>query len=287
MRTMTHWEMGWSPAEISLKDLMNGATPRAGAPEVSFEQLTQRLTKGGWPGFRSLTAQDVSANLADYLDSVATVDLRMVDGVRRDPLRVRRLLGALARSVASEVTLTTLARDETSLTRDAVRDYLSALERIFIVEDQPASSTHLRSSATLRQEPKRHFADPSLAVAALNASPKALRRDPAFTGQLFESLVVHDLRVFAQPLRGVVSHTRDSTGREVDAIISLPNGQWAGFEVKLGSSKETIDAAANALLSFANQVVDEPVSLNIVTLSGPSYRRRDGVNVIAFNSLGP
>jgi hypothetical protein len=98
---------------------------------------------------------------------------------------------------------------------------------------------------------------------------------------------VHDLRVFAQPLRGVVSHTRDSTGREVDAIISLPNGQWAGFEVKLGSSKETIDAAANALLSFANQVVDEPVSLNIVTLSGPSYRRRDGVNVIAFNSLGP
>jgi len=287
MRTMTHWEMGWSNGGVSLKDLMNGETPRATAPDVSFGQLTQRLTQGGWPGFRSLSAVDASANLADYLDTVATVDLRMADGVNRDPLRVRRLLTALARSVGREATITTLARDETSLTRDSVRDYLSALERIFIVEDQPAWSTHLRSSATLRKEPKRHFADPSLAVAALNASPQALQRDPAFTGQLFESLVVHDLRVFSQPLRGTVSHTRDSAGREVDAIVSLPNGDWAGFEVKLGSSKETLDAAAVSLLNFAQQVVNAPVSLNVITLTGPSYRRRDGVNVIAFNALCP
>ncbi|MCB8045131.1 DUF4143 domain-containing protein [Microbacterium oxydans] len=52
------------------------------------------------------------------------------------------------------------------------------------------------------QGPKRHFCDPSVAVALLGADAAALRRDLGFTGQLFESQVVHDLRVMAQPLGG-------------------------------------------------------------------------------------
>ncbi|RCL91906.1 MAG: hypothetical protein DBW62_00165 [Microbacterium sp.] len=59
---------------------------------------------------------------------------------------------ALARNVGTEATISTLARDETSLSRDAVHEYLDALSRIFVIDDQPAWSAHLRSSATLRAD---------------------------------------------------------------------------------------------------------------------------------------
>lgn len=287
MRTMTHYELGWSTGEVSLASLLEGKAPRAVDPGVNFSLLTERIVLGGWPGFEGLPAEAVSANLADYLDTVATTDLEAADGVSRDPLRVRRLISALARSTASEVSLATLARDETSLAVDTVRNYLAALERIFVTEDQPAWSVHLRSSATLRKEPKRHFVDPSLAAAALNAGASALQGNPAFTGQLFESLAVQHLRVFSQVMRGIVVHARDSAGREVDAIIQMPGGEWAAFEVKLGVAPEVIDAAASNLQRFAAQVKDPPMSLTVLTSAGPSYRRPDGVNVVAFGALAP
>lgn len=287
MRTMTLVETGHSTNDVSFSDIMAGRTPRAADANLEYRQLVERIVVGGWPGFQDLTAPEVSQNLRDYLNTVAEIDLFATDGVRRDPIRVRRLFAALARSTATEVSLSTLAKDETSLSRDAVRDYMMALERVFITEDQPAWSTHLRSSATLRQGPKRHFVDPSLATAALGAGVDALLRDPRFTGQLFESLVVQHLRVFAQPLGGVVTHARDSYGRELDGVVTLPDGSWAGFEIKLGHNKEIIDAAAAGLLNFADQVAGpDPSSLTVIVSSGPSYRRRDGVNVVAIGALG-
>ena len=283
---MTLTEMGKSTAEVSLKSLLSGEAPRASDPGMSFKALTEHLVMGGWPGYQGLTAQDISLNLADYLETVAMLDLRAVDGTERDQARVSRLLLALARSVGTEVSISTLARDETSLSRDTVRDYLAALERIFLLDNQPAWSTHLRSSATLRKEPKRHLADPSLAAAALGVMPEALQKDPAFTGQLFESLVVHELRAYGAPIRGSVFHARDSAGREVDAIVTLPDGTWAGFEVKLGVTPEIIDGAARGLRAFAEQVSQPSSALTVVVPSGPSYRRADGVNVVALAALG-
>ena len=55
-----------------------------------------------------------------------------------------------------------------------MREYIDALARIFDIEDQPAWSAHLRSSATLRKEPKRHLADPSLALALVGGNVTAL-----------------------------------------------------------------------------------------------------------------
>ncbi len=237
-----------------------------------------------------LSASATLASIRDYAQTVATVDIDAA-GRTRDPARVMRLMRALARSTATEVTISTLARDEASLSRDAVREYIDALARIFVIEDQPAWSAHLRSSATLRKEPKRHLADPSLALALVGGDAAALRRDLGFAGQLFESLAVHDLRVLAQPLGGDVFHARDSAGREIDAIIQFPSGRWAGFEVKLGASADTVDAAAAGLRGFAANVdanvdADAPV-LTVVTGTGPSYRRADGVNVVAVGALGP
>ena len=101
---------------------------------------------------------------------------------------------------------------------DAVADYLSSLARLFVVEDQPAWQPHLRSRYRLRRAAKRHFVDPSLAIAALHGEPGDLMRDLNFMGLLFESLVVRDLRIYAQAIDGEVEHYRDSGDLEVDAI---------------------------------------------------------------------
>lgn len=287
MRTLSLFESGDSDGRVSLNALLSGEAPRAGISPLDFRGLLRRIALGGWPGLAGLDDQAVFDGIRDYTDTVATVDVDSA-GKPRDPVRVHRLMTALARSTGTEVTVSTLSRDETSLSRDAVREYLDALTRIFVVEDQPSWSAHLRSSAMLRKEPKRHFCDPSLALSLVGGDATALRNDLGYAGQLFESLVVHDLRVLSQPLGGSVFHARDSAGREVDAIVQLRDGSWSAFEVKLGASPEVVDSAARALLAFARNVEGrgDPV-LTVVTGTGASYRRADGVNVVAIGHLGP
>ena len=77
-----------------------------------------------------------------------------------------------------------------------------------VVEHLPAWAPHLRSRATVRRAPVRHFVDPSLAVAALRATPARLTADLELLGLLFKSLVIRDLRVHAQAADAQVFHYR-------------------------------------------------------------------------------
>ena len=158
-----------------------------------------------------------------------------------------------------------------------------------IVENQPAWATHLRSRAVLRKRPVRHFVDPSLAVAALGADPGRLLRDFKFLGLLFESLVVRDLRVYAQAADAEVFHYRENGRLEVDAVVQARDGRWAAFEVKLGP--RMVDEGARNLLRLAERVeqktVGPPQALGVIVASGYGYARPDGVGVIPMGALGP
>jgi uncharacterized protein len=158
-----------------------------------------------------------------------------------------------------------------------------------VIENQPAWSPHLRSKALLRAAPKRHFVEPSLAVAAVGGSAQRLLADLRYFGFVFESMMVRDLRVVSQPLGGEVYHYRDNTGLEVDAIVELPDGRWGAIEVKLGVGY--IDDAADNLKRFAAKVdvasSGSPAFLAVVCASSYGYRRADGVDVIPAGALGP
>ena len=229
----------------------------------------------------------------DYLDEIRRVDLSRVDRSPRNPGKLGRLLRALARHVATEASLATLMADtvgaDGELARETVRDYLDALERVMIIEDQPAWAPHLRSRSRIRNAAKRHFVDPSLAAAALRATPIRLLADLNALGLLWESLVVRDLRVYAQASDATVLHSRDNTGLWVDAIVEVSDGQWAAFAVTLWQGQ--VDAAAASLLTFATRVdttkCGAPAALGVITASGYGYRRLDGVHVIPIGALGP
>lgn len=102
-----------------------------------------------------------------------------------------------------------------------------------MVEDQNPWAPRLTSRARLRKAPKRHLADPVLAVSALNATPRRLFDDRETLGHLFESLAVRDLRVYAQASRASVLHYRDSNNLEADAIVQSRDGSWIAAEIKL------------------------------------------------------
>jgi predicted AAA+ superfamily ATPase len=200
---------------------------------------------------------------------------------------------SLARNVATHVAATTLAADaggsDGQLDDDTVCEYLDAMERLMVVENQPAWSTHLRSTHRLRKAPKRHFVDPSLAAAALGATPERLLREIRLFGFLFESLVVRDLRVYAQAADAEVFQYRDSSGLEVDAIVEAYDGRWAAFEVKLDSSR--VDEAAANLLKFASKVdtgiSGKPATLGVITSGRFGFELENGVQLIPIAALGP
>ena len=292
MRPMSLAESGHSTSAISLSALMAGERPTSPATDLTVSDVAELVVRGGWPLNLTVPTSAAARANADYLNAVAEVDLDRL-GTRRDPHLAHRLLRALARNTAMEQKVARLTAEASAegdpIARTTSYDYLAALGRLLVLEEQPAWSTHLRSRARLRRASRTHLVDPSLAAAALRAGPDRLLADLNTLGLLFESLVVRDLRVYGGPLDAEVCHYRDSSGAEVDVILQAADGAWGAFEVKLGSGD--VDAWAAKLLRFAADVdtsrVGEPAVLAVVTATGYGYTRPDGVVVVPIGALGP
>lgn len=291
MRPMTLHET-WQRSGVSLGALLDGDEQTAGGGTTDLEEVLDQLVIGGWPAQTTLPRRSL---VTGYLDAAINVEIAAGSGGdggtirRRDPARIRALVASLARHVATSAGERTLALDA-GISRDAVRRYLAALERLLLIEPLRAFNTHLRSSRNLRQTPKHHFVDPSLAAAALDADTGRLLQDLNFTGLLFESMAIRDLRVLAGAHGGVVTHFQ-TDDHEIDAVVSLPDGRWAGIEVKLGGSSAIDDgsrAVAAAAASIDHTRVGAPAFLAVVTAVGEyAYRRSDGVFVVPLALLGP
>lgn len=293
MRPLSLFESDLSNGQISLAHLLEGERASTPDPGLAVGDLAEEIVHGGWPASRGLSAEAAQIGLRGYLDEIRNTDINNVDGVNRDPGRVARLMRSLARHIATSTSLTVLAADaagaDGELKDDTAGEYLNALRRLFVVEDQPAWAPHLRSKYQLRRAAKRHFVDPSLAVAALRTSSGPLLEDLKYLGFLFESLVIRDLRVYAQACDAEVLHYRDNNGHEADAIVQGADGRWAAFEVKLGAG--LIEQGVNSLKRFAKQIdtakCGEPAVLGVITGTGYGYVRDDGIQVIPIGSLGP
>ena len=294
LRPMSLFELGHSTGQVSISEVLTGQPVTSPSTDLSVQDLAELICVGGWPGHLNSSLEEAIRVNRSYIADICRTDLQRVDGVRRDPERVRRFLQSLARNVATLASLATIARDVSgpelgSMTGHTASAYLASLARLMVVEDQPAWQIHVRSRSRLQVSPKRHFVDPSIAAAALDTEPGHLLRDFAWLGLLFESLVIRDLRVHARAMGARVYHYRDDAGLEVDAVVEVEPGRWAAFEIKLGLSR--IDDAAKSLLKFADRVdtsrCGEPATLGVIVERGYGYVRPDGVSVIPLAALGP
>ena len=293
MRPMSLAEAGVSTGEVSLAALMAGNPARGAQAPSSLEQLADHVAMGGWPALLGATVDDALRYNRAYIDEISRIDVLRIAGARRDPIRIARLIRSLARNVATYASATTLAADtegpDDRIEDATLREYLQALARVFVTENQPPWEAHLRSKSILRKAEKRLFVDPSLAVAAMGADPSRLLSDLNLFGLLFENLVIRDLRIHAQAMDAQVYQYHDNLDLEVDAIVEARDGRWAAFEVKLGAGQ--IDAAAATLLKFKDRVdtvqAGPPAALGVICRSDLAYTRPDGVAVIPIYSLAP
>ena len=293
MRPMSLFEKSRSTGRISLDRLLDGN--KEGAPEakLTVPEIADEVSMGGWPGFLQKTRKQALTAARRYLEEIRRVEIRAISGARRDPIKVGRLLRSIGRNVATQPSIATLARDaggvDGPLKFETVDEYLDALRRLMVIEEQPVWGVHLRTTHTLRKASKRHFVDPSLAVAAMGSGPERLVRDLNLLGLLFESMVIRDLRVYAQAGDAEVLHYRDSDGLEVDAIVEARDGRWAAFEVKLGFNQ--VEEAAASLHKFVKRIdtsrCGPPAALGVIVGSGYGYKREDGIHVIPIGALGP
>lgn len=293
MRTMSWRELGLSSGKISLEKLFAGEKIDINDEPTELESIVEKMIIGGFPALLNKNISQATDVNRAYVELLTEIDMNRVSAKKREPIKVRSLLRSLARNTATLVEVSTLEKDiqqtdNNDISRPTIYDYLDALNRLMILEDQPAWNSHIRSSALLRKSPKRHFTDVSLPIAILGLDKKALLDDLNFTGFLFESLVTHELRVYGQANDAKVYHYRDSSGLEVDSIVQKYNGDWSAFEIKLGTGQ--IEEAAASLHKFVsvldNKKIAPPKSLNVITGTGISYTRQDGINVISLASLG-
>jgi hypothetical protein len=293
MRPMSLAESGHSSGAVSLASLFAGGEASAADPGLDVRDIAERIVIGGWPALMRRDPADAMVATQGYLDETCRVDLGRLDGPRHDPENVARVLRSLARNTATEVSARTIASDvagaEGPIDNHTVIEYIKALTRLFIVEDLPAWAPTLRSRGVLRAAVTRHFADPSLAAAAMGAEPERLLKDAETLGFLFESLVIRDLRIYGQAIGAKVSHYREAKGVEADAILEMRDGRWAALEVKLGQGD--IDKGASSLLRIADHVDTDrhgmPAFLAVITGWGYAYRRSDGVFAIPVGALAP
>ena len=293
MRPMSLLESQDSSGLVSLKDMFAGKRPIAQAQSGTIDDLSFLVCRGGWPKAIG-QKQDVSLQQAiDYVDALTSVDISRVDGVNRNEASARALLRSYARFISSQGTLESIRNDMDSvatLGESAFSGYIEALRRLFVIDDLEAWSPNLRSKTAIRTSPTRHFVDPSIAIAALGASPANLIADLNTFGLLFESMCVRDLRIYSSALGGSVAHYRDKSGLEVDVVVHLRNGSYGFVEIKLGG-ESAIEQGAQTLKKTMEKIdqkrMGSPACLMVlVGLGDFSYCREDGVMVVPIRALG-
>ena len=294
MRTMSLFESGESNGSVSLANLFNEQTDIEGANDLSFERIAFLACRGGWP--QAIEMRDAIAldQAFDYCDAVVNADISRVDKVARDPERTKRLLRAYARHQGAQVANTVIkadmaANDNTTVDDDTLYSYITALKKIFVIEDMPAWNPNLRSKTAIRTSDTRYFVDPSIAAASLGIGPEDLMNDLNTFGLLFETMCIRDLRVFADALNGQVYHYRDASGLECDAVVHLRNGFYGLIEIKLGGDK-LISEGIETLNKLTDKIDTERMKkpsfkMVLVGVGNYAYRRKDGVFIVPIGCL--
>ncbi len=293
MDTLTSQELGISKESLSLSALFEEGSVKSFNPVylggLSAGNIAEMVVRGGWPGTADLPTLRAKKTAEEYVQAICEIDISKIDNVKRDPNKVRSLMFSLARNESTYASLNAITRDVcTAVTRQTVAEYVALLQRMHICDGIPAWYPALRSPAKIREAKKLHLADPSLAAAALGADVNALLNDFKTLGYLFESLVLHDLKIYASMCGAKVYQYHDASDLEVDAIVEKTNGDWLPIEIKLGAVQA--DNASANLDKFVRKITGagnkSPVcKLVIYGFGTPTTGPEVGCIYAAFDAL--
>ena len=294
MHTMSLYESGDSTGKVSIQDMFNGKLENQLNEKVTLEKLASLIIRGGWPSNIKVPKDKIGIIPKGYIDAIIEKDIN--DDKKRDKNKMMMLLRSLARNETTIVNNNTLIKDieenatgnELIESRITIDDYLDVLNRLNIIENQPAYSENYRSPNRVGKSAKRHFTDPSLACACLDLTTEKLMDDLRTFGLMFEALVERDLKIYMEYLDGSLYHFRDNiTGLEVDSILEFRDGEYAAVEIKLGFNQ--VEEAKKSLISFYNNMIKKPKFMCIVVgFTDVIARDPDtGIYIVPVTALKP
>jgi predicted AAA+ superfamily ATPase len=202
--------------------------------------LAERVVAGGYPAaLARATARRRTAWYRDYIETLVQRDVR--DMARITSLDVMPRLLQLAAGQTARLTNVAELASPFQLSRPTIRDYVTLLERLFLVELLPP--WHSNRTSRLIKSPKLHIGDTGLGAALLNLDAAALVKDHMLWGQFVETFVYQELRRQASWREDPLSfyHYRDKDGAEVDIVIERNARELAAVEVKAAATVTNAD----------------------------------------------
>lgn len=299
MRPMSLWESQESKGTVSLIELFDEKSdyPWDLNSEISLEDIAFLICRGGWP-ISVRAPKDIAVEITkNYYNGLFVFEDCENERFRnKKPEVLKMILKSYARHISTEAAISTIIADvrqsnERTMDSKTFDDYMEALKDLYVIEDLPAWNPNIRSKTIIRSTPTRHFIDTSIACRALGVSPNDLMNDLESFGLFFEDFAIRDLSIYANAIGGTVTHYRDNTGLECDAVVHLEDGRWGAIEIKLGGD-ELIEHGAQSLKNLRDKITSiseerAPSFLMVLTAVGGAYRREDGVYVAPINLLKP
>lgn len=291
MRPMSLYESGDSNGKVSLSDIIDGKDI-SGVSTLELEDIINIMIRGGWPESLNIDGDNKYKVAKEYVQSLLNEDVKSVNGIERNKIKMEALLKSISRNISTSTNKSTIIDDISTLFKEEISrptadNYLSTLEKLFVLEYVPATNLNLRTSIQLRTSPKIELVDPSIAISSLGLKKDDLINDLNFTGFIFENMCYRDLKIYAEAINAELFYYRDNKDFEVDFILRTENGKWGAIEVKLGARQ--IEDAAKNLNKFKEKVdikkSGEPAFLLILTGSELSYVRDDGIYVVSIGNL--
>ena len=298
MSTMSLSETNESKKKFSISEAFNTCELKETDlnADYNLELLAKQICRGGWP--LSVKVEDINDGIEvtkNYYNGLFNFEYS--ENERFKSLKtdiIKSLLKSYARNISTAASNKKIIEDISEnlgriIDSKTYLKYEQALKDLFLIKNMESWNPNIRSKTSIRTSEVRHFVDTSIACSALSISPDDLMSDLNTFGLFFEDFAIHELRVNTNKLGANIYHYRDNAGLECDAVIKLPNGNYALVEVKLGGDLH-IEEAAKHLKLLKNKLQNKsdeqsPKFMMILIAKGALYKREDGIFVVPINML--
>lgn len=290
---MSLYESGYSTGDVSLLDIYNNKVKSKLTGDIKLVDIIKLVLRGGWPGNLNISFDEAIKVPKEYIKQILETDIDRISDVKRDSNKMMLLLRSLSRNESTTISISKLKNDIREIDREdidvkTISEYLSDLNKLYLIENLPPFNPNVRSSMRVKQMEKRHFVDPSIATSLLNLTVDKCVNDLAAFGFFFEAMVIRDLKIYSEANDWNLFHYQDYEDNEFDAVIEFDDGDYAAFEIKVGAHQ--IEEAANNLIRIKESMIAKgikpPKTLCVICgLSNAVYTREDGVIVLPITAL--
>jgi len=299
MRPLALSERGVSEPTVSLSGLLNGEKEVSGVSEFRLQDYVSEIMASGLPGLRGLPDRLLRMELDSYLQNAVDRDIPELGLMVRKPSALLSWMRSYAAATSgtaslSEITAAATAGMPDKPSRNTTAVYRDALADLWLIDPVPAWEPLGKEFVRLGATPVHHLADPALAARLLSLTKTSLLngegepigpQEGTMLGRLFESLATLSVRVLAQSAEAEVTHLRTRNGdREIDLMLTDPNGKVTAIEIKLSGT--VTDHDVRHLKWFQSKYTERLNDLVVLNTGSYAYRRPDGIAVVPLALLG-